>query len=207
MARGSRAKRGRLGATTDSTAAGAAEDAVLAPTKAVSATAALLQQHETPASDRRGQETSRPRTLLAYIDKGDKDRIAGWVYDPQQPHEVIALELLDGDTRLASVLANRYRSDLRWLGFGDGRHGFDISLAEALLPGARHVLHLRCADTGKEIPGSPVIDRARRARIAAAQAVYEPAAPHLSEPATDGPLTVPVDEPAGSDPVADAGAD
>src|SRR5579863_4410731 len=79
----------------DVAAAGATEDAVLAPAMAVSATAALLTQpqHETPAADRRDQATPHPRTLSAYIDKENGDRIAGWVYDPQQPHEVIAREL------------------------------------------------------------------------------------------------------------------
>ena len=167
----------------------------------VSETAAVPKQSEAPAADRRDQTPPRPRSLLAYIDKGDKDRIAGWVYDPQQPHEVIALELLDGNTRLASVLANRYRSDLRWLGFGDGRHGFNISLAEVLPPGGRHVLHLRCADTGKEIPGSPIT--IERSVPAAGQALDEPAMPDQTTSATDKSFADRVEEAGGADPAAD----
>lgn len=185
----------------DVAVAGATEDAVLAPAMGVSETAAVPKQSEAPAADRRDQTPPRPRSLLAYIDKGDKDRIAGWVYDPQQPHEVIALELLDGNTRLASVLANRYRSDLRWLGFGDGRHGFNISLAEVLPPGGRHVLHLRCADTGKEIPGSPIT--IERSVPAAGQALDEPAMPDQTTSATDKSFADRVEEAGGADPAAD----
>jgi hypothetical protein len=42
-------------------------------------------------------------------------------------------------------------------GIGDGRHGFDIALARGLLPEGRHVLHLRCAETGAPVPGSPIV--------------------------------------------------
>jgi len=40
--------------------------------------------------------------------------------DPSKPESRIALELLDGDTRLAMATANRYRSDLQQAGIATG---------------------------------------------------------------------------------------
>jgi GT2 family glycosyltransferase len=183
---------------------GSTDETVLAPATAVSETAAPVKQHEAPAADRRDPAMPHPRTLLAYIDKGDGDCISGWVYDPQQPDEVIALELTEGDVRLASVLANQYRSDLRWLGFGDGRHGFSIPLAELLMPGARHVLKLRCAASGVEIPGSPIIIECPAPDAAEiGPALCEPAAPDPPASATDNSLADGAEEAGGADPAGD----
>jgi glycosyltransferase involved in cell wall biosynthesis len=96
------------------------------------------------------------RTLQGHIE-ADWRSIKGWVWDPTTPAERIRLELLDGDTRLATTVANENRPGLILSGIGDGRYGFTIELAERLLPQERHVLHLRCADSGAEVPGSPIV--------------------------------------------------
>ena len=191
MARASRGKNGKSGPP----AAPDASPRLVVPT---------VQPAAEPAAAlrRRPRRAPHPRTLLAFIDKGG-DCIAGWVYDPQQPDEVIALELVEGDARLASVLANQYRSDLRWLGFGDGRHGFSIPLAEVLPPGARHVLRLRCADTGTEIPGSPIIiERSVPMSLAAERTFCEPVARDPPALANDEPFADRTDEPSDAGPVA-----
>ena len=119
--------------------------------------------------------TPDARFFRGYLDEVSWTRIQGWVWDPQRPEDPIALDLVDGDNRLARVLANQYRSDLLERGVGDGRHAFTISLDEALLPHARHVLQLRHSDTGLEIEleGLPLI--IERAMPDAAEPVsYEP---------------------------------
>ena len=92
-----------------------------------------------------------------WIDFADWTGIRGWVWDPQEPQKRIALELLDGDTVLATVLASEYREDLEQAGIGDGRHGFSISFGETLLPYARHVLHLRPVGSRVEMPRFPLV--------------------------------------------------
>src|ERR1051325_592315 len=82
--------------------------------------------------------------------------IKGWVWDPTEPEKPIALELLDGDNLLATVLASEYRSDLEDAGIGDGRHGFTIGFSETLLPFARHTLHLRPVGATVELPPFPL---------------------------------------------------
>src|SRR6266851_6505359 len=114
-------------------------------------------QHAARGADRQDLAASSDHLLQGYIDEASRSRITGWVWNPQQPDSPITLDLADGDTRLAKVMANQYRSDLRQAGIGDGRHAFAVPLGEELLPSARNVLHLRCAETGTEVPGSPVI--------------------------------------------------
>src|SRR5437868_772232 len=52
------------------------------------------------------------------------------------------------EAALTSVLEARDRP---------GLHGFEIDLSEAGLTAGRHVVTLRCADSGTELPGSPII--------------------------------------------------
>ena len=96
------------------------------------------------------------RTLQGHIE-ADWRSIKGWVWDPTTPTERIRLELLDGDTRLATTVASENRPGLILSGIGDGRHGFTIEMTDGLIPEGRHVLHLRCADSGAEVPGSPIV--------------------------------------------------
>src|ERR1051326_4339671 len=95
--------------------------------------------------------------LQGFIDEANPSRIAGWIWNRLQPEQRLEVELIDGDTRLARVVADQYRADLLQAGIGDGRHGFAIPVGDGLLPFDRHVLRLRCAASGAELPGSPVV--------------------------------------------------
>jgi GT2 family glycosyltransferase/glycosyltransferase involved in cell wall biosynthesis len=156
-------------------------------------------QHEARVADPQGRAAPLDRALQGYIDEVSSRRITGWVWNPQQPYSSIELELVDGDTRLARVTADHYRSDLRQVGIGDGRHAFLVPLGEELLPSARNVLHLRCAETGMEVPGSPVI--IERSGVAAASRVL--AEPYVPAMGIVQRVTDPLDEPAEADPVAE----
>jgi len=156
-------------------------------------------QHAARGVDRQDRAASSDHLLQGYIDEASSSRITGWVWNPQQPDSPITLDLADGDTRLARVMANQYRSDLRQTGIGDGRHAFAVPLGEELLPSARNVLHLRCAETGMEVPGSPVI--IERSGVAATSQVFRE--PHLSASEVDQLVVDPVDQAAVADQVAD----
>ncbi len=60
------------------------------------------------------------------------------------------------------AVADKIRQELVPLGCGDGQYGFDIELEAGLLSANRHVLTLRCADTGATMPGSPLVFDGRR---------------------------------------------
>ena len=98
-------------------------------------------------------------TLQGRIERISGTAIAGWVWDPEAPDKRVRLELVDGKTCLKTTVAAEDRADLAQLGCGDGRHGFTLQLEQGLLPEGRYSLTLRCADTGYEIPGSPIAFR------------------------------------------------
>jgi hypothetical protein len=64
--------------------------------------------------------------------------------------------LVDG-VAVGRVVANRYRADLAGAGLVEGRHGFRIELAPMLRSDALHLVSLRRASDGAELPGSPVL--------------------------------------------------
>jgi hypothetical protein len=107
--------------------------------------------------DAAGPQPATPHPLHGYIDEASWTGIKGWVWDPQLPTERIRLELIEGGTRLATALASENRPGLILSGIGDGRHGFSIALESGMLQEGRHVLRLRSADTGAEVPGSPIV--------------------------------------------------
>ena len=100
---------------------------------------------------------SRPASRLqAYIDEARPDRITGWVWDPQQPMRRISVDLLDGETRLARIVANEFRADLAQAGIGDGCHAFTIPLGPELLRNGHGLLRLRDADSDADLPLAPI---------------------------------------------------
>ncbi len=102
------------------------------------------------------------RALQGDIDGATWPVIQGWVWDPESPEERIRLELVEGETTLATAIASNGRSDIVERGIGDGHYGFSINLGDRLLSKDRHVLHLRCAETGAVLPGSPIIIEPRK---------------------------------------------
>ena len=96
------------------------------------------------------------RRLQGQIDAVDWATVNGWVWDPDTPGERIRLELVDGETHLVSTIANDHRPELLKRGIGDGGYGFSIRFRDEVLTEGRHTLHLRCADSGAAMPGSPI---------------------------------------------------
>ena len=94
--------------------------------------------------------------LQSHIESADRTGVKGWIWNPREPEQRTELGLWVDDSLLTTVLADQYRPDLERSGFGDGRYGFSISFSEALLPYARHVLHLRPMGATADLPGFPL---------------------------------------------------
>jgi GT2 family glycosyltransferase/glycosyltransferase involved in cell wall biosynthesis len=158
MARAGRGKDGKTGAAkfTDGRAVDW-ENAAFRRARAAFAETAMQEQHQQRSGIRQDPAVPTDGPLQGYIDESKRTHIKGWVWDPRQPDRRVVLELIDGDARLTKVTANQHRSDLRQAGIGDGCFAFTIPLDDNLLPAVRNVLHLRCAETRREVPGSPVI--------------------------------------------------
>jgi hypothetical protein len=97
-----------------------------------------------------------PAPWQGHIDVVSRARIEGWAYDERSPDEPIALLILDNDSVIARVLANRYRSDLESAGMGNGRHAFAVNIPAGLSPLTRHVIQILGETDGCEMGGSPV---------------------------------------------------
>jgi len=96
------------------------------------------------------------RRLQGQIDTVDWAAVNGWVWDPKTPGKRIRLELVDGETPLVTTIASEHRPELLKRGIGDGGYGFSIEFPDEVLTEGRHTLHLRCADSGAAVPGSPI---------------------------------------------------
>jgi glycosyltransferase involved in cell wall biosynthesis len=95
--------------------------------------------------------------LQGQIDAVDWAAVNGWVWDPRAPEKRIRLELVDGEIPLVTTIASNPRPELVKRGVGDGSYGFSLQFPNEMLGEGRHTLHLRCADSGAVVPGSPIV--------------------------------------------------
>ena len=83
--------------------------------------------------------------LRGYIDE-TTPHVRGWAQDISAPEAPVLLEILHDATIIGTILANRYRPDLRKAGLGSGCHAFELPLPP--LPG---IITLRRAGDGASI--------------------------------------------------------
>jgi glycosyltransferase involved in cell wall biosynthesis len=121
-----------------------------------SAIANLSSREEAGTSEIAAAPLQTNRKLQGHIDAVDWAAVNGWVWDPNTPGERIRLELVDGETPLVTTIASDHRPELVKRGIGDGGYGFSIEFPNEMLAEGRHTLHLRCADSGATVPGSPI---------------------------------------------------
>lgn len=107
--------------------------------------------------------------LRGRLDVATRTRIAGWAQDDRHPAQPVALLVVDNGVLLDRVIANAHRPDLAALGFGDGRHGFDLNLANGLAGLGRHVIRVVRERDGAELAASPAVIEAPDAFDAEAQ--------------------------------------
>ena len=67
--------------------------------------------------------------LRGFVDQDGPHIVSGWAQDCDAPEEPVALDILLNGTRIANVLADIYRPDLRAAGLGSGCHGFVFACA------------------------------------------------------------------------------
>ena len=108
--------------------------------------------------------------LRGRLDVATRTRIAGWAQNERHPDRPVALLIIDNGTLLDRVVANAHRPDLAAIGIGDGRHGFELSLAGGLPGLGRHVIRVVRERDGRELAASPVLIEASDAFDAEAQA-------------------------------------
>lgn len=68
------------------------------------------------------------QNLRGYVDLAGPEILAGWAQNEDRPEVPVCLDVLLDGAYLTSLLANRYREDVRAAGLGSGTHGFELRL-------------------------------------------------------------------------------
>jgi len=82
-----------------------------------------------------------------YFDAADCTWIAGWAWDANQPNSPINVDIYDGATLIATVLAKTFRQDLMNAGVGNGNHSFFYPVPPGLKTGSSHTLTIKIGGT------------------------------------------------------------
>jgi len=90
--------------------------------------------------------------IIGRLDGVDDGVVHGWAYRPAQPGRRVLVDIFADDVFVGERLADMRRDDLAAHGMGDGRHGFDLKIPTALLPGeATRIRVLAVAETKLEL--------------------------------------------------------
>lgn len=60
--------------------------------------------------------------------------VQGWVLGAVSPNSVAEVEIFINGTLIGTAIGNVFRSDIKRLGFGNGRHGFKFEFEPPLNP-------------------------------------------------------------------------
>jgi hypothetical protein len=109
------------------------------------------------AERKSASENPAPETGEGVLEDVSGDGISGWAWDSKQPDRPIRVDIFDGDTKLATVLACAFREDLLQAQIGSGRHAFGYAIPAGLKDGKSHPIRVTIAGTDKELTGSPKV--------------------------------------------------
>jgi hypothetical protein len=101
---------------------------------------------------RRGAAVGEAGRMVGSLDRVGREGIEGWASD--ELGRGVALEVVVDGVASVPFVAELMREDLAAAGFGDGRRGFVRRLE--LGPGA-HLVRVRRAVDGVDVPGSPAV--------------------------------------------------
>ena len=107
-----------------------------------------------------------------HVDRMENGSIVGWAISTRRPDARIEVRVMVDGALAAAVVADEYRADLKEHGYGDGRHGFAVSLPPRLVDGREHLIEV-LPETDRE----PLTHGRQRAVITApgaASRVFDP---------------------------------
>jgi hypothetical protein len=94
-------------------------------------------------------------TQAGVLETAHDSLISGWAWRTDDPDDPVDVELLDGQTLIATVKADHFRQDLLDSKIGNGKHSFEFPTPESLKDGKPHEIHARIAGTGFVLKDSP----------------------------------------------------
>src|SRR5947209_4375438 len=96
-----------------------------------------------------------PPAAVGYFEKATSQQLIGWAWDKSRPDEPVTVEVYNGSTKVMDAPAGLFRQDLVDAHIGNGKHGFIITPPPQFRDGNVHTIHLKVADSNKELIGSP----------------------------------------------------
>jgi spermidine synthase len=90
------------------------------------------------AESRPSVQSKPPGGYEGFLDKVSCDFISGWVWDTSQPGAALTVDLYEGDRRLATSVADRFRPDLWNARKGNGCHAFVEATPPEIKDGRPH---------------------------------------------------------------------
>src|SRR5258708_38472793 len=92
--------------------------------------------------------TAAAQNYNGYLDVADCNQLAGWAWDSTQPNTSINVDIYDGATFVATVLASNFRQDLYNAGYGNGNHGYSFSTPASMKNNQYHYIYVKYVGTG-----------------------------------------------------------
>jgi len=91
-----------------------------------------------------------------FLDRCDREFIAGWAYDNSRPDARVEVEIYDDQFLLATIPAGIFRADLLAKGKGNGRCCFNVGLPSCLKDGNAHLIRAKVKGTSFYLNNSPL---------------------------------------------------
>ena len=96
---------------------------------------------------------ANPFIVEGFQDGADCTKIFGWAWDSTIPNSPISVDIYDGSTKIATVSANEFRSDLT--SKGNGLHAFNFITPGSLKNGVTHSITVKFANTQFNLSNTP----------------------------------------------------
>lgn len=124
------------------------------------------------------REESHWMRVLGEVALDEDGVVHGWCWSPDQPGARLTVEILVNQEVVSTLVASRFREDLRTRKFGDGYHGFSVTLTKQLaLASNRSVVSARESTSGscfwQKIFGEIAIPEGFDERLAATRAAID----------------------------------
>src|SRR5688572_10424784 len=107
----------------------------------------------TSLHDKNAASEAVPFVVEGFHDGADCTKIFGWAWDSATPNSAISVDIYDGSTKIATVLANEFRSDLT--SKGNGFHAFNFPTPASLKNGVTHTVTVKFANTQFNLSNTP----------------------------------------------------
>ncbi|MGT2480469.1 hypothetical protein ACU4GR_20215 [Methylobacterium oryzae CBMB20] len=92
-----------------------------------------------------------PLPLQGFIDAADHARIRGWAFTPSSPHSPTVIAIVVNQSPVNTVIAGKFRPDLREANIGNAHHGFTYAFFPPLRTDVEQTIVLRRSVDGQEV--------------------------------------------------------